>query len=409
MVCDGRTHIGMDQADLGKVECPHFFISYLEMLGKGRVRMDKQEELVQHAKALLREKRQSILMAFPETKLHKHLKSLLESMEPNYRTAITHGANELGKDLVIVKKDNIGIDVTAVVVKCGHIKGTTAGEVDQVKGEVKEILKAGEVKKLQEIESQVNQALEHPAEIATIFRGLPVDKVIVIVAGYFSQQARKRLVAEVPVNLEDIRDIDWLIDKFTDHYPQIFFEQEVIDFLQDQITQLEVKHWLGGKRINFSDYYVEPLVAKILGPQKLDARSLDALAKRKRLPFSKLKESIDQNRRLLLVGDASSGKSGALVRLAIQMLRDASANVLHGDEKKKPIEMPILVNARQVLDTESIESLLGAIAVTSELKSRMVVKTLMVDALDEVPSANRQEALEKAVRFADELTQQAAI
>ena len=27
MVCDGRTHIGMDQANLEKVECPHFFIS----------------------------------------------------------------------------------------------------------------------------------------------------------------------------------------------------------------------------------------------------------------------------------------------------------------------------------------------------------------------------------------------
>ena len=87
-------------------------------------------------------------------------------------------------------------------------------------------------------------------------------------------------------------------------------------------------------QIRMDQATLEGQVAKTLGPQKLDARSLDALAKRKRFPFSKLREIIDRNRRLFLVGDASSGKSGVLVRLAIQMLRDASANVLHGDEKR---------------------------------------------------------------------------
>ena len=66
--------------------------------------MDIQEELVQYAKALPHETRLSILMAFPEAKLHKHVKALFERMEPSYRTAITYGVNGHGKDLVIVKK-----------------------------------------------------------------------------------------------------------------------------------------------------------------------------------------------------------------------------------------------------------------------------------------------------------------
>ena len=210
--------------------------------------MDIQEELVQYAKALPHETCLSILMAFPEEKLHKHVKTLFERMEPGYNTAITYGANEHGKDLVIVKKDNIGIDVTAVVVKCWPITEITAGAVDQLKKEITDILKAGSNKKFQEVESLVGHALEHPDEAETIFKDLPVNKIMVIVVGEFSLQARKQLVADVPINLEDVRDIDWLIGKCTEHYPQVFFEQEIIDSLLVQIAQLEAKHWLGGKR-----------------------------------------------------------------------------------------------------------------------------------------------------------------
>ena len=171
--------------------------------------MNPQKELVQQAKLLTKTKRQEILTSYSEIQLHKHLKSLFEQMEPNYLIAITHGVNELGKDLVIVKMDKLGVDVTAVVVKVGDIKAKTAGVVDQVKSEVTAILRSPMDKKLQEIASQVSQALEHPAEIPTIFNTLPVTKVMVIVAGEFSQHARKRLVAEVQLNLEDIHGINW--------------------------------------------------------------------------------------------------------------------------------------------------------------------------------------------------------
>ena len=216
--------------------------------------MDIQEELVQYAKALPHETRLSILMAFPEEKLHKHVKTLFERMEPSYSTAITYGVDGHGKDLVIVKKDSLGIDVTAVVVKCWPITEITAGAVDQLKKEITDIVKAGASSKFQEVESLVGHALEHPAETATIFKDLPVNKVMVIVAGEFSLQARKQLVADVPINLEDVRDIDWLIGKCTEHYPQVFFEQEVIESLHVHIAQLEAKHWLGGKSKNLSDY-----------------------------------------------------------------------------------------------------------------------------------------------------------
>jgi GTPase SAR1 family protein len=362
--------------------------------------MDIQEELVQYAKALPHETRLSILMAFPEAKLHKHVKALFEHMEPSYSTVITDGVNGHGKDLVIVKKDNLGIDVTAVIVKCWPITEITAGAVDQLKREITDILKAGASKKFQEVESLVGHALEHPAEVETIFLDLPVNKIMVIVAGEFSRQATKQLVADVPINLEDVRDIDWLIGKCTEHYPQVFFEQEVIESLHVQIAQLEAKHWLGGKRKNLSDYYVEILVAKTGARERAKARevSMD-----KPSHLAKLKEIIEEDRRVLLVGDPSSGKSAALVRLAIQMFRDALMDVIRGRENKKPFELPILVNARQILEMGGTGALLGTLVVSPELESRMVITMLMVDALDEVPSSKRQQALDKAAQFADEL------
>lgn len=362
--------------------------------------MDIQEELVQYAKALPHETRQSILMAFPETKLHKHVKSLFERMEPRYRTAVTYGENEQGKDLVIVKKDNIGIDVTAVVVKCWPITEITAGAVDQLKKEITDILKAGAGQKFQEVESLVDRALEQPAEAEAIFKDLPVNKIMVIVAGEFSRQATKQLVADVPINLEDVRDIDWLIGKCTEHYPQVFFEQEVIESLHVQIARLEAKHWLGGKKKNLSDYYVEILVAKTGVRERAKAREVSV---DKPAHLAKLKEIIEEDRSVLLVGDPSSGKSAALVRLAIQMFRDALMDLIRGSVNKQPFELPILVSARQILEMGGTGALLGTLVVSPELKSRMVVKMLMVDALDEVPSSKRQQALDKAAQFADEL------
>ena len=64
--------------------------------------------LIQQAKALPFDKRKEIIMSFKETELHDYLKKLFELMEPDYIVEITHGINEYGKDLVIVKKDSFG-------------------------------------------------------------------------------------------------------------------------------------------------------------------------------------------------------------------------------------------------------------------------------------------------------------
>ena len=89
------------------------------------------------------------------------------------------------------------------MVKRGDIRGTTRGHVDNLKlhtkamlSEEESVLSEGNKKKLEEIKSQTEQALAHPAELKSILEDLPVSKVYVVLAGEFSNNARKRLKKE---------------------------------------------------------------------------------------------------------------------------------------------------------------------------------------------------------------------
>jgi len=365
--------------------------------------MAEQSEIIQQAKALSKEQRKKILMSLKEDELHRHLKELFEAMEPDYTIEITHGPDELGKDLVIVKKDKIGIDVIGVVVKTGDIRAKTVGKVDEVKTQVEKAFSYVAEKKIKDIESQVQQAFVHPAEMKTIFKKLPISKVFIMLAGELSKPARKRLTKELRENIE-IKDIDWFIEKFTNYYPQVFFEGRVIDFLQEKIQQLETKHWLSKRGINLSDYFVEPLVATIDIPVKFNEENLALIIKKRRKPFSHLRSILTQNRQIILVGDPGVGKSGALSKLTIDMLRKASALMFRGVSKKQRIEMPMLVPAKEILEADNSKTLLEKYLVTPDIIDRFKVKVLMIDALDEIPTSQRKEVIEKAERFSQQLT-----
>jgi len=364
----------------------------------------KQSEITQQAKALSKEERKNILMSFKETELHRHLKELFKAMVPDCTIEITHEPGELGKDLVIVKKDKISIDVIGVVVKTGDIRGKTAGKVDEVKTQVEKAFSYAEEKKIEGIESQVQQAFAHPAEIKPIFKKLPISKVFIVLAGELGAHVRKRLGKELNGNIE-IKDIDWLIDNFTDHYPQVFFEGRVIDFLQEKIQQLEKKHWLSKRRINLSNYFVEPLVATIDIPIKFDEEDLALIIKERKMPFSQLKSILTSTRQLILVGDPGVGKSGALAKLTIDMLREAEASALifRGVSKKQTIEIPILVSAKEILETGDSEALVKKYIANPEIMDRFRVKVIMIDALDEILPGQREEVIEKAEKISRQL------
>jgi Cdc6-like AAA superfamily ATPase len=345
--------------------------------------MSEQSEIVQQAMALSKEAKRKILMSFKEVDLYPHLKSLLTEMDPKSLVEITHGPEEYGKDLVMVREDRFGQTVIAVVVKTGDIRAKTLGKIDEVK-------------------SQVNQAIAHPAILKAIKSPLTVSTVWVILAGELSNQARKRLEQEVDARDLKIYDLNWVIEHFTKYYPQVFFEGQVIDVLQEKIQDLETKHLFCKRGKTLSQCFVHPLVAVIDVPVKFDEKQFVLVVKERKMPFSRLNSLLKTHRRIILAGDPGTGKSVALAKLAIDMLRKASDRVIRGGGKRE-VEIPILMPAIELLDFDNCENLLREYIPHAEIRDRFQIVTMLVDGLDEAPPDRREEVLKKAGDFSMQL------
>jgi HEAT repeat protein len=79
--------------------------------------MKNNIQISQKARSIPLKVRKDVIRSLKETDMHRNLKKLFEKMETDYHVEITHGPNELGKDLVIVKKDSITTDVIGIIVK----------------------------------------------------------------------------------------------------------------------------------------------------------------------------------------------------------------------------------------------------------------------------------------------------
>ncbi len=167
---------------------------------------------------------------------------------------------------------------------------------------------------------------------------------MVIISGEISNAGRTRIVKEVDVSEENVHGIQWLVEKFTEFYPQVFFDGKVTTFLQKKIQELESKHIAAKSNKMLSECFVEPLVqsADITVDFK---ESLEAIWNRQKLPFSKLKTLLSKQKPVILVGDPGTGKSAAISKLTIDMMKDVYKNALSKKEKTEKCSIPILITA----------------------------------------------------------------
>ena len=365
-------------------------------------------DLIYQARALKKDIRRRVLTDFKEPELHKHLKELFQAMEPDYHVEITHGPNEMGKDLVILKQDEFSLEVTGVVVKCGDIRGRTLGDVDDIVERVDSALSKGDEKLLREIESQVKQSAAHEAKLKSAYKELPVTKVYVVLAGELSNQARDRLQREPSVKT-DCFDMHWLVEKFTEFYPQVFFEGKAIDFVQKKTLELEKNHGLEKMGKTLSEYYVEPLIVTFSNPINFDEvglENIEIILNRKKIPFSRLGNLCKQEAKLVLLGDPGTGKTGAMAKLAISMYQNAYQTLIKtpgNTGKPAEIKLPIFVTARKLLETDSAKRLANAYFESDVVSRRFGINVIMVDGLDELESRYRKSAIDKIDAFSEEL------
>jgi len=330
------------------------------------------------AMALPRSQRKDIIKGIVETELHKCLKEMLSRIYPNATVEITHGPDELGKDLVIIREDPVRQHGVGLVVARGDIKGKTSGLVDKIK-------------------SQVEQSLSHPANPTTFFKDVPITEAWVVLAGQMSGGARKRLSAELQKDVV-VFDIEWLTDSFTEHYPEVFFEGRLSAVFETLIENIELGYTLDDICLPLSGCFIEPWL------QRIKVHSVDNDTKKQRITveLSRLASIEDASKCSVITGAPGSGKTLALAKIALDRLIKASEKATRIGSGVTQTGVPVLITAKEalsLLENGPLESL----QYPDDLHERIYVDTILVDGVDEIEIEQRDELVKKLVQKAKEL------
>jgi len=194
--------------------------------------MSGKENLIRRARQITARDRMIKLMSLQEPELHKSLEKLFSEIHKDATVIVTHSPQELGADLVVITKNEIRESIASIVVCMGHLRGETGQQIERIL-------------------SQIKQCIDIPREISTRVDSAVTSEVWLVQVGEISPNAKKRLLYQVKQEYKGslaILDIEWLVDRFTRYYPEVFLGGEVLAFIEQRIQQLESMHTLSKKR-----------------------------------------------------------------------------------------------------------------------------------------------------------------
>lgn len=326
------------------------------------------------AEQISEDKRKQHFNNFKETQLHEPLKIVLSEMVKNASVYVTHGSAELGKDITIVATSQLGDEeCSAVVVKCGKISGATTSDIDEIK-------------------SQVDMCFETKAKLPSTTQEYDVKKVIIAIFGTLSTNARTRLEAQILNKYKPhimLWDIDKLTKLFTEYYPEFFIGGQAVKWLAEKIEELknndahigDSRYFLT-PRLQKEDTHVEDYIAKKRSEKK-NASNLSLLKKNffgNSVNYTEFLDLVIKADKTVMYGDAGSGKSYVLKKIAIDMMQKAINNCINDGASR--IQIPVYVKALELTNgtvktaKELIESYEGELGID--------VSVVLLDGIDEV-------------------------
>jgi predicted ATPase len=321
-----------------------------------------REELTQKAKTISEEERIKMINSFGESELLSFIKELYERMEPNYTSYI----NTEEKVLVLKKTDEAASVSLAVLIHKGDIRAQTIGDVSEIE------------KKLNEISELSN-------------------KYVLVIIGNLSNEASNRLHS-LKNNSVEVKGTNWLIEKILDYIPEVFYDPAKISFFHKRIAELECGHWLSQKGINLSDIFTEPIVSTI-DIENISDQIRDEIITKRKLPFQSLKSFLLSDEKILIAGDAGSGKTSALAKLVIDSYRSCIKQI--AEDKEKIIAIPILLKANEFTKIQNKKDLYDFIP--ESIRSNIHIQSILIDGIDEISNDERESLIHKAVELSNEL------
>jgi NACHT domain len=343
-----------------------------------------KEELQDHAKLLTLKMKQQRLLAFSEEELFEHSKELLERNNVGFEVQGHLNSQKMTDYLIIKRSDPLGAQYVGVIV----VKGLNEGEIALASDE-----------KVVEIIDRVRKLFGTHVEIGKLEVGQITD-VWVIFAGELSEGARNKIDYELqrkqPLRLFSL---NWMIEQFTNYYPEIFFHGKVANILETKIQLIDTKRTFANKAIPLSEVWVSPWVREYKSSRNLEETLKNTLALHK-LPFSKLEELVRPNRYIILVGDPGTGKSTALAKIALDLLSGSLSDVLESEADKK-VKFPIFIRAKDFSNYSTIDSLKDSVIPENISKEEIQIQALLIDGLDEISSEKWPTLLKTAREYCD--------
>ena len=338
-----------------------------------------------YAKALAPALRKAAIAALTEPELRVALVELFSRVLPDAHVYLTHGSEEQGKDITILRTQPFGEEVFGLVVKAGKLTGEANGPIDTVK-------------------SQAEMAYQIPAQVPGRVDRPAVTAVWILASGNMTNRARERIEAQLLNFRPTFMDTERLDELFVEYYPEIYFHGQLLAYVDETAVSLESDHLtFAASAVKLSDVFVEPFLLASDMDLPGGEYEIEQVLSEQRLRFGRIGETLQQHRRVLIVGEPGVGKSASLRKLAIDGLHDAASLALKGSSVQTVLPIPLFVRAATLVDCRGGDDLCASALPKDIPRDNFRVAEILVDGLDEVPTEFHQQVIETAVKCAEEL------
>lgn len=321
-----------------------------------------------------------------ETQFHVEYEKVLKNMYGNCQTYILQGPTEKGKDIVVKTKNaSGGYDLHAYVIK------------------LVEKLDASAKGKAAELAVQAMQSFKIPYNIEGLEEKQLTNKVFILNAGTISEGAKDNVFSIIDVSLKANTayiDMGILIEQFEEYYPEFFFSNNFGLMIKDQIEYIE--NFLKQKKLmNF----IKPNLKKVNQDKKeliTTTRNSEDYLKSiaeaifgKKLSYSSFSALVLKNNseKILLTGDAGSGKSVLVFQLLLDYLNSLITKTNLTKSNLTELIMPVCLRAIEIKDLSNSQ-LHTKITNYYDCKDANTPNLIILDGIDEVEKNVRDTLIE---------------
>jgi len=320
-----------------------------------------------------------------ERDFQKHLQiafqNMLKQTGYDHEVEILQGPNEKGKDLLIPYKTPFGdYKAAGVVVKVGDVKGSASKD--------------------NEIAMQILQCSELEVSYKNTGKPIKLDKIYVVIGGTISNQGKehilkpiKKLVKKGEISIE-IWGMEDVIGFFEKHYPEFFLSESMKSLITSKVEK--IKHILKtDKELN---YFIEPTLKRRKKTDKIELikkqtknsekeflQELNEELIGENINFQKFCSSFTSKQKIMIIGEAGSGKSVLLFKAVEQMLLKKINEIEETD-----LELPVILNAIDFEEKDLKEFNFFKNKIDSFYSnSKVKLNILIIDGIDEVKADKR--------------------